>query len=85
MADWQYIVLKPALRYLERMSPDDQQRIVNALDALVNDSTTLDIKPLKGRPELRLRVGIYQILFRVDRDNQLYIVTRIGPRGDVYK
>ena len=67
------------------MPPDDQERIVSALDALVSDSTTLDIKPLKARPELRLRVGNYRILFRVDRDNQLYIVTRIGPRGDVYK
>lgn len=64
MADWQYIVLKPALRYLERMSPDDQEHIVSALDTLVSDSTTLDIKPLKGRPELRWRVGNYRILFR---------------------
>ncbi len=85
MADWQYIVLKPALRYLERMPPDDQERIVSALDALVNDFTIVDIKPFKGRPELRLRVGNYRILFRVDRDNQLYIVARIGLGGDVYK
>lgn len=85
MTDWQYIVLKPAQRYLERMQPDDQERIVSALDTLVTDSSALDIKPLKGRPELRLQVGNYRVLFRVDRDNQLYIVTRIGPRGDVYK
>ena len=80
MPDWQYLVLKPALRYLERMLPDDQERIVSALDALVSDSTTLDIKPLKGRPELRLRVGNYRVLFRVDRDNQLYIVDGISFR-----
>jgi len=67
------------------MPPDDQERIVSALDALVTDSITLDIKPLKGRPELRLRVGNYRVLFRVDRDKLLYIVTRIGPRGDIYK
>jgi len=67
------------------MPPDDQERIVSALDALVTDSITLDIKPLKGRPEWRLRVGNYRVLFRVDRDKQLYIVTRIGSRGDIYK
>jgi mRNA interferase RelE/StbE len=49
LAEWQYIVLKPAIRYLERMPPDDQERIVSALDALVTDSTTVDIKPLKDR------------------------------------
>ena len=80
-----YILLKAAERYLSRMQPDDQVRIVKALDALVTDSTALDIKPLKGRPEFRLRVGKYRILFVEDTDNQVYIVTQIGSRGDVYK
>jgi len=80
-----YILLKAAQRYLERMQPDDQIRIVNALDALITDPTGLDIKPIKGRPELRLRVGKYRIIFIEDRENQVYVVTRIGSRGDVYK
>ncbi len=81
----EYILLKQAERYLERMQPDDQVRIINALDALIAGSTGLDIKPLKGRPELRLRVGKYRVLFLEDRENQLYVVTAIGSRGDVYK
>ena len=81
----EYILLKAAERYLERMQLDDQVRIVKALDALVTDSTGLDIKPLKGRPELRLRVGKYRVVFLEDRDNQVYVVTQIGSRGDVYK
>jgi mRNA interferase RelE/StbE len=80
-----YILLKAAERYLERMQPDDQIRIVNALDALITDPTRLDIKPLKGRPEFRLRVGKYRIIFIEDRENQVYVVTGIGSRGDVYK
>jgi mRNA interferase RelE/StbE len=80
-----YILLKAAERYLEQMQLDDQVRIVKALDALVTDSTGLDIKPLKGRPELRLRVGKYRVVFLEDRDNQVYVVTQIGSRGDVYK
>jgi mRNA interferase RelE/StbE len=67
------------------MQLDDLVRIVKALDALVTDSTGLDIKPLKGRPELRLRVGKYRVVFLEDRDNQVYVVTQIGSRGDVYK
>ncbi|XWK86297.1 MAG: type II toxin-antitoxin system RelE/ParE family toxin [Phormidium sp.] len=80
-----YILLKAAQRYLERMQPDDQIRIINALDSLISNPTILDIKPLKGRPELRLRVGKYRVLFREDTENQLYVVTTIGSRGDVYK
>ncbi len=80
-----YILLKAAERYLSRMQPDDQVRIVKALDTLVIDFTGLDIKQLKGRPELRLRVGKYRILFVEDRENQVYVVTAINSRGDVYK
>ncbi|MGB3509272.1 MAG: type II toxin-antitoxin system RelE/ParE family toxin [Microcoleaceae cyanobacterium] len=80
-----YILLKAAQRYLEKMQPDDQLRIIKALDALVADATGLDVKSLKNRPELRLRVGKYRILFIEDRENQVYVVTNIGSRGDVYK
>ena len=85
MVNWQYLVLKPAQRYLERMQRADPERIVNALDALITDPTTLDVKPLQGRPELRLRVGKYRILLVKDEENKLYIVTTIGSHGDVYK
>jgi mRNA interferase RelE/StbE len=80
-----YILLKAAERYLSRMQPDDQVRIVKALDTLVSDDRGLDIKQLKGRPELRLRVGKYRILFVEDSENQVYVVTAINSRGDVYK
>lgn len=80
-----YILLKAAQRYLERMQADDQIRIINALDTLISNPTLLDIKPLKGRPELRLRVGKYRVLFREDTENKLYVITAIGSRGDVYK
>lgn len=80
-----YILLKAAERYLSRMQPDDQVRIVKALDTLVSDDGGLDIKQLKGRSELRLRVGKYRILFVEDRENQVYVVTAINSRGDVYK
>lgn len=85
MADWQYVVLKPAQKYLERMQPSDQLRIVNALDTLLTEPEILDIKPLKGRLELRLRVGKYRVLFVEDREAQTYVITTIASRGDVYK
>ncbi len=69
MADWQYIVLKPAQKYLERMQLDDQLRIIEVLDTLLTEPETLDLKPLKGRPELRLRVGKYRMLLIKDADS----------------
>jgi mRNA interferase RelE/StbE len=67
------------------MSVEEQQRVLTALDELVLGSGLLDVKPLKGRPELRLRIGKYRVLFIEDRNKQVYVVTTIAPRGDVYK
>ncbi len=85
MADWQYVVLKPAQKYLERMQPDDQLRMVTAFDMLLTDPEILDIKPLKDRSELRLRIGKYRVLLIEDQETQTYVITAIGSRGDVYK
>lgn len=81
----QYVVLKRAQKYLERMQPSDQIKIIEALDTLLAQPETLDIKPLQGRPEMRLRVGKYRVLFFEDQDAQTYVITVIAPRGDVYK
>ena len=80
-----YIILKPAQKYLERLRIEDQVRIFRALDGLITGTENLDIKTLKGRTESRLRVGKYRILFVEDAVNKLYVITAIGARGDIYK
>ncbi|SKB14273.1 Genome sequencing data, contig C225 (fragment) [Planktothrix sp. PCC 11201] len=45
----------------------------------------VDIKPLKGRNDWRLKVGDYRVIFIIDNENKVYFVTKIGLRGDIYK
>ncbi|WP_287243972.1 MULTISPECIES: type II toxin-antitoxin system RelE/ParE family toxin [unclassified Okeania] len=85
MSEWNLIILKAAENYLKPLPLPDQERILRGLKLLKTDRTMIDIKPLKGRPEWRLRVGKYRVLFIEDQENLAYIVTVIGPRGDVYK
>ncbi len=85
MTEWRVILLRPARRYLEQLVKADRQRILDPLLRLEQDPFGTSVKPLEGRPEWSLRVGSRQILLRVDRDQRLLVVTRIGPRGDVYK
>jgi mRNA interferase RelE/StbE len=66
-------------------STENQERIIRALKLLLADRTLVDIKPLKGRNDWRLRVGDYRVIFIIDNENKVYFVTKIGPRGDVYK
>jgi mRNA interferase RelE/StbE len=83
--DWQYLILKPAERYLRRIQPKSRRRIFDELDKLLIDPTQVDFKKLKGLDGYRLRVGDYRVLIQVQREERLFIVTNIGSRGDVYK
>ena len=87
MNDWQYIVLKPAERYLKRTQPKNRRRIFDELDKLLADPTQVDFKKLKGGDAngYRLRVGNYRVLIKIQHQERLFIITNIGPRGDVYK
>jgi mRNA interferase RelE/StbE len=70
---------------LKKLNPADKERIIQDLKLLIQDKNLVDIKPLKGRLEWRLRVGDFRILYREDQDNKAYVVTKIKSRGDVYK
>lgn len=49
------------------------------------DAANNNVTKLKGRSELRLRVGGWRVLFAVDRKTRLIDVKLIGPRGSVYE
>ena len=85
MTDWEYIFANPAKKYLKRLTPDNQKRILKALQNLLIDSSSVDFNPLKGRPEARIRVGDYRIILRIESENKRFIITQIGSRGDIYK
>jgi mRNA interferase RelE/StbE len=83
--NWNLIILKQAEKYLKKLNPADQKRIIQGLKLLIQDKSLADIKPLKRRLEWRLRVGNFRILYREDQENKAYVVTKIKSRGDVYK
>lgn len=86
MFEGEVVLQRPAHRYLEKLSLDDRARIINALQILsTGNFNNIDVKPLKGRPGWRLRVGNYRVLFLVEQEKQIFLVTDIGSRGDIYK
>lgn len=70
---------------MERLTAEDRRRILDALDKLVKDPQGTRIGKLSGRPEYSLHVGGWRVLLVPDKLAQVFVVTRVGPRGDVYK
>ena len=84
---WTVIVLHSVEKKVSTLQKRERERIQEAINALTNGpyAEGLDIKPLKARPEWRLRVGDWRILFRVDHERIIITIVRLAPRGEVYK
>ncbi len=68
-----------------RLPPNAQARIEAKLHDLGRRLESSPHERLQGRPEFRLRVGDYRIIYEFDlRRNELSLVT-LGHRRDVYR
>lgn len=75
-----------AANALAAVRPPDRRRIERAIDALARTPRPHGAKKLVGGAgELRLRVGMYRIIYDVVDDVLLVLVLAIGPRKEVYR
>lgn len=85
--EYEIFIRKKAKKTLESLSRTDRNRIAQKIKRLGEDpdDLSLDIKPLKGGPYFRLRVGDWRVVF--DRDDELKIIAieKVKPRGGAYK
>ena len=70
---------------LARLARPERENILKTLGKLPDDPFVLDLKSPRGRTDLRLRVGAWRILLRMDADAKIIVVHDLGPRGDIYK
>lgn len=77
------IKIRPkALKFIEKQDKVQRIRIYKAIYNLPNG----DIKKLAGcKNEYRLRVGDYRIIYELNQNELVIIVTRADNRGQIYK
>ena len=67
-----------------RLPPHEQNRIETKIRELGRRLEGFPHQHLQGRPEFRLRVGDYRVIYTFDRTrNELFLVT-LGHRREVY-
>ena len=84
---WTVTTGKVVKRRLERISNPDNKRIKQALVDLTDEQKRgqLDIKPLVGTDEYRLRVGGWRLIMKMNEEEKTIFIRALGSRGDVYK
>lgn len=77
---------RSAAKELAGLPKAAQNRIRTRLLALVEDPSPKGAKALRGHPDLlRLRVGDYRIIYRVDGGELLVLIIKVGHRRDIYR
>ena len=82
------IVHKRVVRYLQRLSAIQKERIKQSLKMLEDGiNTRKDIKQMVGdwKGYYRMRVGDIRIIFWIDQELKTIYIDHIGSRGDIYK
>jgi len=81
------IQFKPAaLRQLERLPREIQQRVAVKIEMLRENATPAGCKRLAGLADTRrIRIGDYRVVYQVKREILLVLVLKIGHRRDVYR
>jgi len=75
---------KAAIRALRRMPANTASLIRTKIEAYAQDpgAQANNVKSLKGREGIRLRVGDWQVI--MDDQGNVLAVLNIGPRGGIY-
>ena len=76
---------KDAFKVYRKLDAPTRRRIDNVLVMLL-EGDRIDLKPIQGTDDTyRIRVGSFRILMKKIEEDKVYLVVKIGPRGDVYK
>ncbi len=70
---------------LAKLPRPEREAILAALSDLEKDPFALDLRPLRGRIDWRLRVGGWRVLLRMEESQKVIVAYDLGPRGDIYK
>lgn len=85
---YELLRLPHAIRQLRHLRKTHQPRvddIIDAIEALATDPRPAQSEKLTNRPERRIRVGDYRLLYLVDDQRRTVTITSIAHRREVYR
>ncbi len=81
---WRLAYASAARRDLRHLDPPVRARVIAALERLIANDPTVDVRMLTGSDELRLRVGDWRVRFVRDAAERELVILRVLPRGRAY-
>lgn len=86
MSEYKIEFLKKAEKELVKLPFKIQKQIANRLESLKFNPYPPDVKKLKNsNGKLRIRLGDYRIIYRLENDILVILIIKIAHRSKVYK
>ncbi len=86
MNEYQIEFTKAASKQLKKLSKEEQTRILNKIDELVENPRPDGVVKLRdSENSYRIRVGNYRVLYDIFDDILLVSVVKVRHRKDVYR
>ncbi|MGA3117022.1 MAG: type II toxin-antitoxin system RelE/ParE family toxin [Syntrophobacteraceae bacterium] len=80
------VVTEPAEKDLLDIDAKHRQRIRQAIERMLSDPRTSDLKKLKGQENTwRLRVGDWRVILEIDQAEGIIYAHRIKHRREAYR
>jgi mRNA interferase RelE/StbE len=76
---------RPALRQLRKLSRQERTRIEERITHLADDPRPSGSRVLRNTPHYRTRVGNCRVIYRIQDNELIVLIVRVGHRRDVYQ
>ena len=84
MAQYEVEFKASAAKEFRKLPPDIKARIRKAIGALQADPRPAGVKKLAGETNLyRIRIGEFRVIYEIDDEAKILVVTRVRHRRDV--
>lgn len=84
MGDYRLIISRSAAKEFEKLPSIVIERVRERIRSLAHDPRPPGSKKLQGRPEWRVRVGDYRILYTIDDHGKVIEIGAISHRSGAY-
>jgi mRNA interferase RelE/StbE len=83
---YQIEITRDALKTLAKLDKPIRRRLQTAIDRLTEDPRPSGVTALKGLSDyLRIRVGDYRVIYRVEDGRLVVVVVAVGHRREIYE
>lgn len=86
MADYRIKFKASAAKEFRKLPAELKQRLRKAINKLSQEPRPAGVTKLKGDDRLyRIRIGNYRVVYKIDDEIKVVLITRIRHRRDVYR